>query len=75
MQGFYWRIFSELSKFDEPCWRLEKEMATHSSILTWRIPWTEEPGGLLLMGSQTVRHKWVTKQHADVMKVLCLYGE
>ena len=31
---------------------LEKEMATHSSILTWRIPWTEEPGGLQSMGSQ-----------------------
>ena len=29
---------------------LEKEMATHSSILAWRIPWTEEPGGLQLMG-------------------------
>ena len=31
---------------------LEKEMATHSSILAWRIPWTEEPGGLWSMGSQ-----------------------
>jgi len=31
---------------------LEKEMATHSSILAWRIPWTEEPGGLQPMGSQ-----------------------
>ena len=31
---------------------LEKEMATHSNILAWRIPWTEEPGGLLSMGSQ-----------------------
>ena len=34
---------------------LEKEMATHSSILAWRIPWTEEPGGLLSTGSQRVR--------------------
>ena len=33
---------------------LEKGMATHSSILTWRIPWTEEPGGLWSMGSQRV---------------------
>ena len=32
----------------------EKEMATHSSILAWRIPWTEEPGGLQSMGSQRV---------------------
>ena len=35
---------------------LEKEMATHSSILAWRIPWTEESGGLQSMGSQTVGH-------------------
>ena len=35
---------------------LEKEMATHSSILAWKIPWTEEPGGLQSMGSQRVEH-------------------
>ena len=35
---------------------LEKEMATHSSILAWKIAWTEEPGGLQSMGSQRVRH-------------------
>ena len=35
---------------------LEKEMATHSSILAWRIPWTEEPGRLQSMGWQTIRH-------------------
>ena len=35
---------------------LEKEMATHSSILAWKIPWTEEPGRLQSMGSQKVRH-------------------
>ena len=35
---------------------LEKEKATHSSILAWEIPWTEEPGGLQSMGSQRVRH-------------------
>ena len=35
---------------------LEKRMATHSSILAWQIPWTEEPGGLQSMGSQRVRH-------------------
>ena len=39
---------------------LEKEMATHSSILAWRIPWTEEPGGLQPMGSQRVGHDWAT---------------
>ena len=35
---------------------LEEGMATHSSILAWKIPWTEEPGGLQSMGSQRVRH-------------------
>ena len=35
---------------------LEEEMATHSSILAWRIPWTEEPGGLQSIGSQRVKH-------------------
>ena len=37
---------------------LEKEMATHSSLLPWRAPWTEEPGGLQSMGSQRVGHSW-----------------
>ena len=35
---------------------LERGMATHSSMLAWRIPWIEEPGGLQSMGSQRVRH-------------------
>ena len=35
---------------------LEEEMATHSSILAYRIPWTEEPGGLQSMGSERIRH-------------------
>ena len=35
---------------------LEKEMATHSSILAWKIPWTEKPGGLQSVGLQRVRH-------------------
>ena len=39
---------------------LEKEMATHSSILAWRIPWTGEPGKLWSMGLQRVGHDWVT---------------
>ena len=41
---------------------LEKEMATHSSILAWEIPWTEEPGRLQSMGSQRVRQDSVSKQ-------------
>ena len=40
---------------------LEKEMATHYSILAWKIPWTEEPGGLQTMRLQRVRHDWATK--------------
>ena len=39
---------------------LEEEMATHSSILAWRISWTEEPGGLQSMGLQRVRHDRAT---------------
>ena len=39
---------------------LEKELTTHSNILAWRIPWTEKPGGLQSIGSQRVRHNWVT---------------
>ena len=41
---------------------LGEGMATHSGILAWEIPWTEEPGGLQSMESQRVRHDLVTKQ-------------
>ena len=41
---------------------LEKGMATHSNILAWRIPGTEEPGGLQAMDSQRVEHNWATKR-------------
>ena len=41
----------------------EKEMATHSSILAWRIPWTKEPGGLQSIGLQRVRDDWATHTH------------
>ena len=46
------------------CWKdpLEKEMATHSSILAWEIPWTEEPGGLQSMGLQ----KSLTRQNTHM---------
>ena len=49
---------------------LEKEMATHSSILYWRISWTEEPGRLQSMGLQGVRHDWVNNTHSYLF--LCL---
>ena len=43
--------------------RPEEEMATHFSVLAWRIPWTEEPGGLQSIGSQRVRHNWSGLSH------------
>ena len=46
---------------------LEKEMATHSSILAWEIPWTEEPGGLQSMGSQRVRYSLATQQQQQLV--------
>ena len=46
---------------------LEKKMATHSSILSWRIPWTEEAGGLQSKGSQTVRHNWATNTLTEAL--------
>ena len=46
---------------------LEKEMATHSSILAWRIPWTEEPGGLQSMWLQRVGHDW-THTHIQILR-------
>ena len=46
--------------FTFPFHALEKEMAPHSSTLAWKIPWTEEPGGLQSMGSLRVGHKWAT---------------
>ena len=49
---------------DDP---LEKEMATHSSILAWRIPWTEEPGGLQSVGSQRVRQDCGTSLHFHIV--------
>ena len=47
---------------------LEKEMATRSSTLAWKIPWTEEPGGLQSMGSQRVVHDWATSL-ASLLKI------
>ena len=48
--------------------RLEKGMATHSSILAWEITWTEEPGGLQSMGVTRVRHDLATKQQQQIMQ-------
>ena len=51
---------------------LEKGMATHSSILTWKIPWTEEPGRLQFTGLQKVRHGLVTNTFTYVHSLLLL---
>ena len=72
-----WEIWVWSLSREDP---LEKEMATHSSILAWRIPWTEEPGRLLSMGSQRVGHNWVTSLSAlrvhnkAIKKRECWYG-
>ena len=44
-------------------------MATHSSILAWRTPWTEEPGRLYSMGSQSVGHNWETITHLWIGRI------
>ena len=52
---------------------LEKEMATHSSILAWKISWTEEPGGLQSTGSQRVGHNWATNTHTYIFILFFKY--
>ena len=49
---------------------LEEEMATCSGILAWKIPWTEEPGGLQPMEPQRVGHNWVTKNTINQVNVI-----
>ena len=48
--------------------KLHKEMATHSSTLAWKIPWTEEPGRLQAMGLQRVGHDWATSLSSYIKK-------
>ena len=54
---------------------LEKEMATHSSTLAWKIPWTEKPGRLQSMGSQRVGHNWATSLGAGTHKICVLHPD
>ena len=49
----------------------EKGMATHSSVLAWEIPWTEEPGGLQFMESERVRHDIDTKEQQQLLIKIC----
>ena len=59
-----WETWVQSQDRDDP---LEKEMATHSSTLAWKIPWTKEPGRLQSKGSQRVRHDWATSLQGPVM--------
>ena len=61
-----WEIWVQSLGQEDP---LEKEMATHSSLVAWRIPWTEEPGRLQSMGSQRVRHDRATNTHTRKVHV------
>ena len=67
LESIFCQLFHFILSHSEGCLftlfivSFEKEMATHSSILAWRIPWTEEPGELQSLESQRVRHNWVTK--------------
>ena len=69
--GLPWASLAQMVKYLPPMpesqvcslvWKipLEKGMATHSSILAWKISWTEKPGGLQSMGSQNIGHGWAT---------------
>ena len=53
---------------------LEEDMATHSSVLDWRILWTEEPGRLQSLGSQRVEHDLATKQQWPISNVVIVSG-
>ena len=53
-----WTWLSDWTELNTDFKFTDREMATHSSILAWRISWTEEPGGLQSMGLQRVRHDW-----------------
>ena len=55
-----WETWVQSLDWEDP---LEKEMATHSNILAWRIPWMEEPGGLQSMGSQSDLTERLTPTH------------
>ena len=66
-------IMSQYTGSTKKC-GLENEMATHSSILAWKIPWMEEPGALQSMGSQRVGHDWATSLHFLLRNLVETYG-
>ena len=70
--GHDWATSLSLFTFTFHFHTLEKEMATHSSVLAWRIPGTGEPGGLLFMGSHRVGHNWSNLATAAAAECLFL---
>ena len=68
--GFFLNLHTEYDFFLVSCemQRLEMEMATQSSTLAWKIPWTEEPGRLQSMESQGVGHDWAPSHHIKIFK-------
>ena len=68
----FYKVASFVAKYSVD---LEKEMATHSSILAWRMPGTEEPGGLPSMGSDRVRHYWSGLAAAAAAAFCWFFGE
>ena len=58
-----WETWVQFLGWEDP---LEEGMATHSSILAWEIPWTDEPGGLHAMEWQRVRQDWVIKHSLEM---------
>ena len=76
LQADFFFFFNHLSHQRSPfCslpsfYFLEEEMATHSSILAWKISWTEVPGGLQSVGSQRVGHDWMTLTFIPLMSTL-----
>ena len=62
-----WETWVRSLGWEDP---LEKEMASHSSILAWRIPWMEEPGGLQSTGSKRVGHDWATSLTLGIVNLI-----
>ena len=69
--------YSEVELQDQTANLWEKEMATQSSILAWRIPWTKEPGGLQSIVLQRIRHDWgnLAQMHARMANLCLIFWE
>ena len=67
-------VYMRTSGFDSWVRRIlwRRGMAVHSSILAWRVSWTEKPGGLQSIGFQRVRHDWTTNTHTHTHTHMCM---